>query len=64
LRVPSFLLQRVNVLSDLSKLVEAQILDGALDFFHTAHTPIVPTSLRSSRYAGPGMPGPYGWGAW
>jgi hypothetical protein len=28
----------VNVLSDLSKLVEAQILDGALDFFHTAHT--------------------------
>ena len=36
LRVPEFLLQRVNMLGDLHKLVEAQILNGALDFFDTA----------------------------
>ncbi len=43
-RVPPLLLDGINALGDLSKLVGAQFLNGTLKFFDTAHRPIVTTS--------------------
>jgi len=38
LRIPAFLLQRMNTFGDLSELVYAEVLNGAFDLFDPAHT--------------------------